>query len=153
MVSLCWASSLETVTAMLVACCPVMPRLYQYLRGERPSTTSSGARAVYRPSNGTPPYAGYGRSHGYGYGYGQGHWRSLETGVGKVNTVTMYGAADGIEPSSEREGAAFPYHGTEKLLTSVPPAVVGFARGNIQKTITIETRYQRNSEVQEDDER
>ena len=54
MVDLCWTSALETASAVLVACVPVMPRLWRFLRGERPAG-SRGASG--RPSYATPTAA------------------------------------------------------------------------------------------------
>ena len=49
-VGLCWTSALETISAILVACFPVMPRLYRFLRGERPAAGHSSRRPSYRPT-------------------------------------------------------------------------------------------------------
>ena len=48
--NLCWTASLELASALLVASFPVMPRLYQYIRGKRPadSTTYPSYRFSFR---------------------------------------------------------------------------------------------------------
>ena len=50
-VNLSWTACLEGVAAILVASFPVFPRLYQFLRGERPAGSST--RPSYRPMYGS----------------------------------------------------------------------------------------------------
>ena len=134
---LSWSASLEGASAILVASFPVMPRLYQFLRGENPKKGSAVRTSSHMGTFGSGPSS---------------NRRSIQSGFfGKNSNKTPQTAQVNIDESRLRRADWVPIKDAQEYGLSsaqVTLSEVGEDREldlpnrDIRKTIRIETRFE-----------
>ena len=135
--SLSWSASLEGASAILVASFPVMPRLYQFFRGDKTRTAASSPNPSY------PPKSGSGFSTPSSF-----NSRPLRASIGRFSMMApkTTPAADDDEKQLRRDWAppavSQGYGLTNAEIRRASERLSDIPQRDIRKTVMIETKYE-----------